>query len=280
MRHSDNRRTRLRKSGFTLIELLVVIAIIAILAAILFPVFAQAREKARAVSCLSNLKQIGLAGFMYAQDYDETLVRANGYGDSPEWSAALDPYIKNKGNLGQNNAGEQGSVFSCPSRTVGKPYDYTVNGFITGANTGAAWWPADANGNRTEPSLTMAGIDYPADTVFSADANKWRAAGWGIAYQGTGTDFLRDMDTGFEKHTDDCVKFVKDWLQNKDYTDGFDVATDGWAGKYPAFRHSRNGQKSGLANMVFVDGHAKAVHWGTQKPQNWMAGLTDAQKNL
>src|SRR5436853_3451375 len=61
-----------RKKGFTLIELLVVIAIIAILAAILFPVFAQAREKARAISCLSNTKQLGLASAMYAQDYDET----------------------------------------------------------------------------------------------------------------------------------------------------------------------------------------------------------------
>src|SRR5580704_9580530 len=65
---------RVAGNGFTLIELLVVIAIIAILAAILFPVFAQAREKARAISCLSNTKQMGLAAIMYTQDYDETLV--------------------------------------------------------------------------------------------------------------------------------------------------------------------------------------------------------------
>ncbi|MFH1910322.1 MAG: prepilin-type N-terminal cleavage/methylation domain-containing protein, partial [bacterium] len=68
-----------RKRGFTLIELLVVIAIIAILAAILFPVFAKAREKARQTSCLSNLKQIDLAVLQYAQDYDEMMPRSCGY---------------------------------------------------------------------------------------------------------------------------------------------------------------------------------------------------------
>ena len=69
----------MRKKGFTLIELLVVIAIIAILAAILFPVFAQARESARTTSCLSNQKQIGLGVKMYAQDYDEMYVQQAQY---------------------------------------------------------------------------------------------------------------------------------------------------------------------------------------------------------
>jgi prepilin-type N-terminal cleavage/methylation domain-containing protein/prepilin-type processing-associated H-X9-DG protein len=101
----------MRRRGFTLIELLVVIAIIAILAAILFPVFARAREKARQTACVSNLKQIGLASLMYAQDYDERTagLRQYTWGTAPigPWgvgngcwlcpmcSGDLDPYTKN-----------------------------------------------------------------------------------------------------------------------------------------------------------------------------------------
>src|SRR5437588_7376558 len=88
---------RRRSGGFTLIELLVVIAIIAILAAILFPVFAQAREKARSASCLSNNKQIALAFGMYKQDYDETYPPAvftdPNLGDI-WWEIGVGPYIK------------------------------------------------------------------------------------------------------------------------------------------------------------------------------------------
>src|SRR5262245_17131853 len=91
-----------RKSGFTLIELLVVIAIIAILAAILFPVFAQAREKARQTTCLSNEKQMGLALTMYAQDYDEILPKSQlfenpkgGSGTIISFHQLLLPYTKN-----------------------------------------------------------------------------------------------------------------------------------------------------------------------------------------
>src|SRR4028118_1248712 len=95
------------RKGFTLIELLVVIAIIAILAAILFPVFARARENARRASCQSNLKQIGLGVMQYTQDYDELMPRP-WYGTSatdtdPKWVDVIQPYVKST------------QLFTCPS---------------------------------------------------------------------------------------------------------------------------------------------------------------------
>ncbi|MCS7188071.1 MAG: prepilin-type N-terminal cleavage/methylation domain-containing protein, partial [Armatimonadota bacterium] len=103
----------MRRMGFTLIELLVVIAIIAILAAILFPVFAQAREKARQTECLSNVKQIVLGTYQYIQDYDETFPMI-GYRSvrgtitcAYTFLSAIDPYIKDKKDKG---------LFSCPSQ--------------------------------------------------------------------------------------------------------------------------------------------------------------------
>ena len=116
---------RYRRSAFTLIELLVVIAIIAILAAILFPAFARARESARRSSCLNNFKQIGLGIMQYSQDYDETLPRFsfgngyNGFGgygaagdDGARWADMIYPYIKST------------QVFNCPSGTkTAAPYN-------------------------------------------------------------------------------------------------------------------------------------------------------------
>src|SRR5690554_3979400 len=109
MQHKKRRSTKTDCTGFTLIELLVVIAIISILAAILFPVFARARENARRVSCTSNLRQIGLGMMMYAQDYDErlpiwTYVRPRPWpaeysitGTTTQflWYFAMLPYVKN-----------------------------------------------------------------------------------------------------------------------------------------------------------------------------------------
>lgn len=116
-------------SGFTLIELLVVIAIIAILAAILFPVFAQAREKARQTGCLSNSKQMALAIHMYLQDYDELLPWAQ-QGTSVAWNQLIFPYVKNE------------QVFRCPSDsnplspagTGGKKISYLPNYAVLSAN--------------------------------------------------------------------------------------------------------------------------------------------------
>jgi prepilin-type N-terminal cleavage/methylation domain-containing protein/prepilin-type processing-associated H-X9-DG protein len=111
----------MKRRGFTLIELLVVIAIIAILAAILFPVFAKAREKARQASCLSNVKQIMLSVLSYVQDYDETLFFVHHYdqvGDGGRlmWPAIrLMPYVKNE------------QVFLCPSRRGDMYTDYAWN---------------------------------------------------------------------------------------------------------------------------------------------------------
>lgn len=120
---------RLRR-GFTLIELLVVIAIIAILAAILFPVFAQARDKARQAACLSNAKQLALGVYMYAQDYDEYIPCAFSEWSIPQydgptgvltnypsyWYVVIQPYVKNT------------KVAKCPSDTnMGIPASYAYN---------------------------------------------------------------------------------------------------------------------------------------------------------
>jgi prepilin-type N-terminal cleavage/methylation domain-containing protein/prepilin-type processing-associated H-X9-DG protein len=112
-----------RRNGFTLIELLVVIAIIAILAAILFPVFAQAREKARQSTCVSNAKQLMLGLLMYAQDYDETMI---GFVPGSDRKVLLFPYIK----MGRNNADTSNlDVWACPSnplRTTSSSYGFNT----------------------------------------------------------------------------------------------------------------------------------------------------------
>ena len=149
------------KKGFTLIELLVVIAIIAILAAILFPVFARAREKARQTSCLSNVKEIGLALHMYNQDYDEKLPLSGGYRAFTElsdpigykyWFMATEPYIKNS------------QIFSCPSYANTLCYSGGTSGshpdFPDGVNYG---YNTYANG------LKIANIKHPACLLLVAD---------------------------------------------------------------------------------------------------------------
>ncbi len=175
----------MRRTGFTLIELLVVIAIIAILAAILFPVFAQAREKARQTACLSNSKQIGLGIQMYLNDWDETFPRnddciapnripyqpnavgcSGPYGQRVnhyKWQYWIYPYVKNI------------DIFFCPSRQFDRQaweqhaeiFDggYSLALHITGAlNT----WNRTGNAQQIRNSFlggNMAGVQRPAETM-------------------------------------------------------------------------------------------------------------------
>lgn len=140
----------LTRGGFTLIELLVVIAIIAILAAILFPVFSRAREKAREANCMSNEKQIGLAIHMYAADNDDMMPMANskpGTDGPPGLKDVVFPYCKNA------------QVFRCPSdkdkmwQTEGTSYDYGTDAFAF------VTFSIDAPFNK-EPSTTMILYDF------------------------------------------------------------------------------------------------------------------------
>ena len=158
--------SRAPKSGFTLIELLVVIAIIAILAAILFPVFAQAREKARAISCISNLKQLGLGMVQYAQDYDEKnpyVFGNNGHPDT-SWCTLTMPYVKSAG------------VFACPDDTFSRgTTNRDSNGNlipgqapqISSYSLTLPW--GDWNGDYGASNSALASLTSPSSTIFLSE---------------------------------------------------------------------------------------------------------------
>jgi prepilin-type N-terminal cleavage/methylation domain-containing protein/prepilin-type processing-associated H-X9-DG protein len=284
------RNSRTLQKGFTLIELLVVIAIIAILAAILFPVFAQAREQARKTSCLSNVKQIGMGNAMYVQDYDETFEIAWGVpdaGTNGTWVDAIMPYIKN----GAVNEGagvswnKSNGVFHCSSDTQGPAVvSYTTNALLTGAGNLASGFYAPE---------TLAAIDKPASVVMIGESNKAWNINTEAGYDDTGTDYVRcENDLGVPKGSADCGYFYRDWIRNQDYTDtqwtpvtgcppgpsyGSLSYPNGWNCKYPAFRHNRTGQKSGFCNFAFSDGHAKGYRWGTMKIENWFPTVSGDQ---
>lgn len=126
--------SRLRR-GFTLIELLVVIAIISVLAAILFPVFSRARENARRTSCLSNLKQIGLAFMQYSQDYDEAYPLTSFGATNISWTVGAEPYMKSIQLF--RCPSDNGSVWSSPAAPPANNYyttSYLMNAWMAGTN--------------------------------------------------------------------------------------------------------------------------------------------------
>jgi prepilin-type N-terminal cleavage/methylation domain-containing protein/prepilin-type processing-associated H-X9-DG protein len=165
---------RSRRCGFTLIELLVVIAIIAILAAVLFPVFAQAREKARAIACLSNSRQLGTAAMLYVQEWDEDYppfpysVVSGGQLRAVSVLDMLAPYIRSTG------------VYTCPSGPTDIDYELFLLGTPAlggcyagsiGVPSGTYRYTSYANNIALlqTPPLGLAGVPRPADTSFSYD---------------------------------------------------------------------------------------------------------------
>jgi len=234
-----------RKRGFTLIELLVVIAIIAILAAILFPVFAQAREKARAASCLSNLKQVGLAASMYMQDYDEVMVISfnsannNVYDlNSNWWPYLLYPYFKSWGIFVCPDQGDSFHIFSSgpfawyynqmqfPS--VGYNYSYL-----------SRWDGACAN----SIGVSDAAVTKPAHTVAFVDSS----FDWGANKSLGFADVNAPDSAKWYPAPDVCV-----WFNGWDWNAGA-VEPSKYGSLAP--RHSTG------ANVTWVDGHTKFQKW-------------------
>lgn len=202
---------RLKRSGFTLIELLVVIAIIALLAAILFPVFARARENARRSSCQSNLKQLCLGVIQYRQDYDERFPVGYYYSSATAtyttWGEEVQPYVKS------------GQIFKCPSSTNtvvyagvnglnGNANDYGINAAIT-----QFWKPSGAwdNSNLCIPNnigpVIESEIDEPVRTTLLIDANYFAyGSHWKENQFGINKRHLEGYNVAF---VDGHVKFLK-----------------------------------------------------------------------
>jgi prepilin-type N-terminal cleavage/methylation domain-containing protein/prepilin-type processing-associated H-X9-DG protein len=235
----EGRRTR---TGFTLIELLVVIAIIAILAAILFPVFAKAREKARQTSCLSNTRQLATAILSYAQDCDETMSpRAGRYanGGYIHWIGLHQPYIKNT------------QIAICPSHQTGWQIDswsqsgsYGLNAYYGhGMSMGCpkhAPFGEQGPSNNNDFSATLAEIRSPADTIATGDT--------------TGGDRIFRCPSAY-----DVPSFTPG---DPDYLGDC---------------HQLTGRHNNVCNLAFTDGHAKgmklaAVHGQTYVDTGAMYG--------
>jgi len=278
-------QTKSMKKGFTLIELLVVIAIIAILAAILFPVFAKVREKARQISCLSNEKQTGTGLMMYVQDNEETFplsqrrsdagdkatFQANNPGSVPiagvnvgndgtdygivPWQYVVNPYIKNGSNSTVSNAviagsnfALQGGIFSCPSFPVIEPNNYGLNYMLAGDQTGWAEFGQTCNSANLSQVVSPGNkmLMVEKGKTLTAETPEWKTLGSaGIA----------------PLTTTEIAKFAR---ADNDTDDAAFPAFYPWSNWVPRFRH--NGQ----TNVLFADGHAKSMNMGSfVGPTNW-----------
>lgn len=253
------------RTGFTLIELLVVIAIIAILAAILFPVFAQAREKARAISCLSNERQIGMAMLQYVQDYDETYpngININGnqrVWPAEGWAGLCLPYLKNT------------AIYQCPSDTtssisktdtvVSYAYNSNLVGFIEKENDPIPSGLALAT--LSSPSRTVQLFEVSNITSNLSDDREGAKPG-GVL----GTNF-----SGASIGLDNRLYALQKWS-----TSSINQYATGLLGSREPFKQdktqfvSQRGRHNGGANFLLADGHAKwltgnAVSSGLNAPK-------------
>jgi len=266
MRHpSQSART----SGFTLIELLVVIAIIAILAAILFPVFAQARAKARQAMCVSNLKQLSLAHLMYSQDYDETLLNVNNNaffdnnGNNP-----IEPYIKNHGPLAK------ATVWLCPddvplwkgdgtSTYFNYFSSYSMNVFLSAPNSKASDPDTCYTPIGQEASVKWNGKTYSSESNLAYNGSR----GPGILLAGiaapANTDLLfegiaeEQLDTPANQKYQGRAPRTNDYLMDKGFWLTANIAQANAYWGYTV-RNPDTPYHASVNNYAFCDGHVKA----------------------
>ena len=243
------------KSGFTLIELLVVIAIIAILASILFPVFARARENARRSSCQSNLKQIGLGTIQYVQDYDETrpwaVSNAATLNENREWMDLIFPYVKsteiffcpsdpNKDRNTSNNK------WNGPVGTAGNRFvSYVANAYYINNDGGVAIAPWSVYATLYF-GLKDSAIQAPAETVSVFDGK------WGH-YNGSFSPLTFNY-WGYAAPTAPAVGTAPNGVRMWGTPSPLETnSSNSWGDAGPAERHLET------LNVLYADGHVKAV---------------------